>query len=77
MHAFIHTYRPVKLLISIYYRCMVGLETRRVELSSAWLGAARCLNELGLARPFLELAKEARFGSRAMFWYLLLYYLVN
>jgi hypothetical protein len=56
---------------------MVGLETRRVELSSAWLGAARCLNELGLARPFLELAKEARFGSRAMFWYLLLYYLVN
>jgi hypothetical protein len=53
------------------------------EPSRARLGAARCLNELGSARPFHELTKEARLdlgsraGSRAIFWYLSLHYLVN
>jgi hypothetical protein len=41
------------------------LETSRAELGSARLGAARWLTELGSARPFHELRRQARLGSRA------------
>jgi hypothetical protein len=63
------------------------------EPNSARLGSARCGSvperaRLGSARPFHELVKEARLGStlareparlgsRAIFWYFSLHYLVN
>jgi hypothetical protein len=71
-------------------RDLSGISLARAgnEPSRARLGSARCLNELGSVRPFHELAKEAqlgstlarepaRLGSRAIFWYFLLHYLVN
>jgi hypothetical protein len=70
------------------WRCIEPTTRAGNKPSRARLGAARCLNELGSARPFHELAKEARLGStlareptrlgsRAIFWYLSLHYLVN
>jgi hypothetical protein len=69
-------------------RARAGNEPSRARLGSARCGSVPERARLGSARPFHELAKEARLGStlareparlgsRAIFWYLSLHYLVN
>jgi hypothetical protein len=65
-----------------------GNEPSRAWLGLAWCGSVPERARLGSACPYHELAKEARLsstlarelarlGSRAIFWYLSLDYLVN
>jgi hypothetical protein len=46
----------------------LGLETSRARL-----GVARCLNELGSARPFHEPVKEARLASHILVLFVALF----
>jgi hypothetical protein len=79
---------PSGIAVKAAQAALLGLETSRARLGSARCGSVPERARLDSARPFHELVKEARLGStlareparlgsRAIFWYFSLHYLVN